>query len=427
MNRIFIILSILTALIGCTDSTEVEQYEYSSATAPVKEVHPAATETVWSVYDPDPDHLWNRVFRQFFRRTTKDGKEYGADELDPLLWFDTTYLLQGNSHEQALQVLDEFLTTYAENLIRDSLRRAMFQRDMWAVFDWLSFQSDPYPSQRQALKLRLAQIIKRVALTKDEILSFPDNYQLAVDSNVFPSNYQAEYPQEAFLPSDLFQPNSAWVPMGREGGPIAMAHTNSPPFLGRSVFLVFVRSPDGRSATLDFINGLNMEPQPLLVSGSDVALVRRMLLIDDQGNLVLSPLVETVQIRHFNPGQTFYEFELDRERLLKGHTDTFNLKTDLLMLFFSHGDVFEFQNISSFEATIPDICKACHVNNPAVFDRGNIQGILSYSRANFPLLDNRQPVLSETTWENEAQIVTQWKINHNTWRSLEAFWNETSP
>ena len=341
MSRIFFILSIIIVLMGCTDKPQGEQSGYSIATAPINEVHPTATEAVWGVYDPDPDHLWNRVFRQFYRRTTKDGKEYGSDELDPLLWFDTTYLLDGNSHPQAIQVLDEFLTTHAENLIRDPLKRAMFQRDMWAVFDWLSFQSEPYASQRQALETRLAQIIRKVAITREQIVSLPDHYKLAIESAVFPANYQEKQPEAAFLPFDLFQPDSSWVPMGREGGPIAMAHTNSAPFFGRSVFLVFIRSPGGRTATLDFIESLNMEPQPVLTIGSEVALVRRMLLIDDQGNLILSPLVETIQIRYFKPAQIFYEFELDRTRLFDGFAGGLHSKNDLFLLFSSHGDVFE--------------------------------------------------------------------------------------
>src|ERR671919_61545 len=133
MNRIFLVPWLVIALIGCTNNLQVEQSDYTTATAEINVITPTARESGWAVYDPDPDHLWNRVFRQFFRRTTKDGKEYGSDELDPLLWFDTTYLLNGNSHQQALLVLDEFLTTNAENLVRDPLKRAMFQRDMWAV------------------------------------------------------------------------------------------------------------------------------------------------------------------------------------------------------------------------------------------------------------------------------------------------------
>jgi hypothetical protein len=35
-----------------------------------------------------------------------------------------------------LHLLDELLHTDAENLIRDPVKRALLQRDLWAVFDW---------------------------------------------------------------------------------------------------------------------------------------------------------------------------------------------------------------------------------------------------------------------------------------------------
>ena len=385
---------------------------------------PLADKPEWTIYDPDPNHLWNRVFRQFYRRVANDGKEYGMDELEPLLWFDTTYLLDGNAHQQAVQVLDEFLSTNAENLVLDPLKRAIFQRDLWAVFDWLAFQTEPCPPQREALKARIAKIMRQVALTEEEITSLPNNYASTVESKVFPSDFQLDQPYEAFLPSNLFQPDSAWIPIGRKGGPIAMSHTNEFPFFGRSVFLVFVRSPGGRNATFDFINSLNTDPRSVLTMGLDVALVRRMLLIDDQGELVLSPLIETLQIRHFNPEQIFHEFELSRKNLLKGSSNSLYLNKELFLLFFSHGDVFELNGLPELQATIPEICKACHFNDPPLPNYGNVQSIISVSRSNFPLSDNERPVLMPTSWKNEAQVVIEWKHNHNTWRALKQYGND---
>jgi len=423
-NILFVLMVIL--LFGCTNDPRSRQPD-NTATARVDQPKPAEEKSAWSVYDPDPDHPWNRVFRQLYQRTSVNGEVYGADELDPLLWFDTTHLLNGTSHRQSLQVLDEFLTTHAENLIHEPLKRAMFQRDLWAVFDWLTAQPEPYPSQRQALATRLAQIIRKVALSKEEILSLPDNYALEAASNTFPAKVPADHPEIAFLPSDIFQPNSAWVAMGREGGPIAQTHTESFPFLGRSVFLVFVRSPDGRIETLNFINALNTDPSHTLTNGLDVALVRRMLLIDDQGELVLSPLVETVQIRHFNPAQNFHEFELNRAHLFDGRTGGLILKADIFLLFMSHGDVFEMPDLPALKATIPHICTGCHFEHPPLPNPGNTQSIISYSRYNFPLPENGRPSLFATTWSDEAQTVIQWKRNHETWGSLQALWIQTSP
>ena len=422
MQRILTMIILAALLLGCTGNLPSETSNPTSPTAlQVNTSEPIPGTDRWAIYDSNPEHLWNRVFRQSFERRADDGTPYGMDELDPLLWFDSTYLLTGTSHQHAIQVLDEFLESSAENLIVDPLKRAMFQRDLWAVFDWLAFQSDPYPSQREALKERLAKIIKRVALTSEEILSLTDNYKLAVDSNVFPSAFEADQPQAAFLPSDLFQPDSAWIPMGHENGPIAMSHTEAFPFLGRSVFLVFLRAPNGRMATFDLIEALNTEPQSALTMGLDVALVRRMLLIDDQGELVLSPLIETVQIRHFNPEQIFHEFELSRFQLVNGSANSLHLNEELFLLFFSHGDVFENDHGPQLQTTIPEICKACHFEHPPLPNYGNVQSIISVSRSNFPLSNHERPVLRPTSWEEEAKVIIQWKRDHHTWQEFEVF------
>ena len=426
MQKNLIYITMIAFIVGCQSNQRLATPE-ATATSQVAQPSPTEIKSIWSVYDPDPGHPWNRVFRQLYERIGPNGEEVGADELDPLLWFDTTYLLIGDSHQQALQVLDEFLSTHAENLIQDSLKRAMFQRDLWAVFDWLASQMDIHPAARIALEVRLTEIIKRVALPEDEILSLPDNYALAVRSKDFPVEFQPDQPETAFLPPDIFQPESAWVPMGREGGPIAMTHTEAFPFFGRSVFLVFVRSPDGRAETLDFIESLNTKGNPVTAAGTEVALVRRMLLIDDQGELVVSPLIETIQIRHFSPIQNFYEFELDRRDLFDGSAGGLIPNSDLFMLFMSHGDVFQIPELPTLQATIPDICKVCHAEDPSVFRGGNTKSIVSYSRQPFPLLNNERPALFATTWMDGAQTVVAWKQNHETWRSLQSFWEQRSP
>src|SRR4030095_4787915 len=108
MKKIIIITLLIISLLGCANHLQSKNLAIASTTQ-VIQAAPAENKPAWSMYAPDPDHLWNRVFRQLYRRTTLDGKEYGSDELDPLLWFDTTYLLNGTSHQQAIQVLDEFL------------------------------------------------------------------------------------------------------------------------------------------------------------------------------------------------------------------------------------------------------------------------------------------------------------------------------
>jgi hypothetical protein len=63
------------------------------------------------LYAADPNHLWNRVHHVFHVRTAPDGSEYGFDDVDPLLWRETKYLLTKRSHARAIAVLDEFLAS----------------------------------------------------------------------------------------------------------------------------------------------------------------------------------------------------------------------------------------------------------------------------------------------------------------------------
>ncbi|HRJ76412.1 MAG TPA: hypothetical protein PLX90_10450, partial [Anaerolineales bacterium] len=198
----------------------------------------------------------------------------------------------------------------------------------------------------------------------------------------------------------------------------AITHINTAPFLGRSIFLVFVRSPNGREETLKFITSLQIESQPITPIGTEVALVRRMLLISDTGELILSPLIETIQIRRFNPHQTFYEFELNRKQLFKHFTGGLTSKKEIFSLFMSHGDVFESTHRPELKVNIPSICLGCHFDYPPTAISGNTQSIISYSRQNFPLSENMLPILLTTSWDNEARVVIRWKMNHETWRTL---------
>jgi len=210
------------------------------------------------VYDPNPNHLWNRLFRQFYVRKAWDEREYGGDVLDPLLWGETHFLISGPSHPLALSVLDEFISTHGERLIADPLKRAMLQRDLWAVFEWVS---DPWhveesKGNRTELARKLALAIKRLALSAEQIQALPDTYSLAVAANAFPGEYNPNRRETTFLPFDLFQPSSAWVTLGgaadveverflHSGAPVHTRECGA-----RSLFLVFIRVSGGREATL---------------------------------------------------------------------------------------------------------------------------------------------------------------------------------
>jgi hypothetical protein len=82
--------------------------------------------TSLQLYKSDPNFIWNRVHQVPHPRVSQSGQEYGSDNLDPPLWPETRYLLTGDSRSQALDVLQKFLTQYAERMIKDPLQRADF-------------------------------------------------------------------------------------------------------------------------------------------------------------------------------------------------------------------------------------------------------------------------------------------------------------
>jgi hypothetical protein len=305
-----------------------------------------------TIYDADSRHLWNRLYAALFVRTTDDGQSYCLDDLDPLLWPSSTYLLTEPRHGLILSLLDEFSDKHGENLISQPLKRALFQHDLWTIFDWLA---DPdaehvaararFMAQRRALGNRLAPIIHRLALSADQIKSLPDTYRVALASEAYPARHDPAHAENAFLPSDLFDANGPWVHFQTEGGqpypfgkPTALVHTFF--VSGRSTFFVFMNLPGGRQATLDYMQKVNSFPpdvsphtreKPLLTSnsgalppptGAQFALVRQMMLIDKTGKMRPTRLIESVQIRvvrgNVEKDSDFYEFTLHRKDLFDG-------------------------------------------------------------------------------------------------------------
>src|SRR5207244_10396294 len=59
-----------------------------------------------SIYHADPAHLWNRLHEALLVRLGPDGKSYGHDRLEPLLWPESKHLLHGPAHDAALAVLE---------------------------------------------------------------------------------------------------------------------------------------------------------------------------------------------------------------------------------------------------------------------------------------------------------------------------------
>jgi hypothetical protein len=154
------------------------------------------------------------------------------------------------------------------------LKRALFQRDLWAVFDVLAQAGQqsvfPVPAfefvdgsplsaaqerHRATLERKLAQIIHLLALSRRQIEKLPDNYSDAIKSDAF-SNFLEGSGYE-FLPHDLFATGGGWYEISPSH---SFSFSYEPPQVleimehtlvagGRSVFRAFVKLPQNSQDT----------------------------------------------------------------------------------------------------------------------------------------------------------------------------------
>jgi len=230
------------------------------------------------LYDPDPQHLWNRLFAAFYIRPSElpsrpaypdDSTQLdawdrqlrvgalplgpvvrrieGGDVLAFLAWPKTRYFSAPETSQGLDRVLDEFLSSQGERLIADPLKRAFLQRDLWAVFDHLARQNiarfgDADLAQRRAavseyeiepaevqrddrgaierrdrLCRKLAVILRRLALPKDAIAALPDNYTAAIASGAFATRHDFD-PRRNYLPPGLLTQPDQWVEIDNRSG-----------------------------------------------------------------------------------------------------------------------------------------------------------------------------------------------------------------
>ena len=329
-----------------------------------------------AVYDPDPNHLWNRLFAAFYLREVEDmdsvpvtrgsntSHTWGPNVVDPPLGLHPRFLLDGAAFITCRDILAEFQKKRGHELISDPLKRAVLQRDLWAVFDVLQgpttskivFAGGATPKltaeqeeRRAALSRQIAQAIKALALPRSELDRLPNTYLLAVKSGAF-SSRPVDQKSADYLPSDLEEADSPWLEIfPPESGPRTkegFLHTEI--VRGRSVFRVFAKgpaSPEGPGqfkqwleqmeksleARLGVEFDLNGKEQrqwertmKMLPVGSQFVLLRRMTCLDPDMNPVPTRVVESIQIRidgphdRFNADSIFEEFAFDRRLLFGG-------------------------------------------------------------------------------------------------------------
>jgi hypothetical protein len=388
------------------------------------------------IYDIDPQHLWNRLHHALFVRIGPDRKLYGEDSLEPLLWNKTRHL-QDNSaaSDRAVAVLNEFIQMHGENLFSDPLKRAVLQRDLWMVFNWLQTGRD-----RQNLQAPLASVIGRLELDAEQLKQLPDNYAAAVASGEFAKSYGEESSNKPYLPPDLFAPDGPWVCVGRSDGPIALGHIREDlRSYANSTFLVMLRLPGGRAATLEFVRNLRRYADQFLVDpknagklsdfppGTEVALIRQALLIGAMHTLVASPLTESIQFRLFGREASFREVRLSRSLLFANRAgglrslgnDEQDFKTGFLSPPY---DVLERRSdqgglVTPSRIGILTNCRACHPYSTT--NSSSFNSFFNYNGTTTSGDDTRYPVpLMALSLSDARETTLQWKRSRANWTTL---------
>jgi hypothetical protein len=424
-----------------------------------------------TIYDSDTNHLWNRLNETLFERTAQDGKKYGLDELDILYWGRTTNLLAGASHQQALSILDEFINTHGEKLVHDPLKRALLQRDLWELFDWAAvpvpYYRAQFPKARRELESRLAVVIRRLALTTNEITSLPDNYKQTKTNNA------------PDLPYGLSQTNGDWVGVS-DNSDLLTTPTHVASFEGHSTFQVLLHVPDGRLPAIAYLDKLRQfehtwiyvtnnspfattnEPREILSlnphlpqfpTNTEWALVRRMCVIDTDGNIQPTPIMENVQMRRYYgfgkstiemvtnmngfvvpvgiPPIHFYEFQMNRRqncelRELGQKEKDFNF----VHLMGMGVDQFEYTSRNAankvealdsakLQSVTLNTCMQCH-SSPGIFSVNSYTRALSFSSES----PQRPANLTPLDFHREIENTIDWKQRQFNWGLLQGLWDQ---
>jgi hypothetical protein len=313
-----------------------------------------ASEASTAIYDRNPEHLWNRLYRALATRV-EGGIEYGVDNSEP--YYDAI-----DDPAKLNAILDEFLRTDVQADSPGSLPRALLLNDVWTAFDVMARGED------RSLQRKLARAIGQLRMPAAAIASLPDNYADAVRAGKFGKDFDAEQPDSAFLPPDLFEKDGPWVEVGGGGGRGLTAPMHVANVSGRSAFRVFIRCPGGRKATLSYLQTLNLfrspwelkpaqlatrypthetvrwDPlqlnpdTPQFPEGTIVALVRQMIVINDRLKPELTPITQAVQFRvykkidspaeqtpaNFGKWQSLYELVMRRRDVMAGRDGGFH-------------------------------------------------------------------------------------------------------
>jgi hypothetical protein len=267
------------------------------------------------IYSSNADDAWNRIFYFLFSRRlqvrlsadfpegapfissagnptvssrTFERDETGDRAVDPLyptysVGVGSMLVLSDSAYPEFTAALHDALN---ENVQRSTIARALMQSDLWGAYDGLfpAFLPDDERRLGERRKTTLdliGRLIRKVALTPDEINALPDNYASVVRHQSFP---------------DMFAKDSGWIEVAWF---LPRTHDAAVGFRRASrVFLKPARPPGDIRKFLEV--QANTPEDPSALEGA--ALLTQLLLIDSNGILRPTRLTSEAQLRLFSRG-----------------------------------------------------------------------------------------------------------------------------
>lgn len=307
-------------------AAESQQPTDEEATQPTKlekkkDVTPAAKPVaVESKDQADPYHT---LYDVIMTRYGKDGKAYGRDETSPSIFSWSEFPFDDKTFDKFDAALNAFAALPQNEIDEYSdVKRALLQRHLWKVFDttfnwdwgpdwwWSGRKSFPktHLDRRAAVQRPIVSLLRKLALTEAEILALPNPMAATLKGGGFAQAHDPADRFKPFLPADLYAKESSWICLGEDKTPIPASQHTSKSY-SRSMFLQFVRLPGGRAETLKYLERIDKRPHQFPV-GTQFALLEQPFLISKEGELVLSPMVASIQLRaYLNVGRRFSSSE----------------------------------------------------------------------------------------------------------------------
>jgi hypothetical protein len=286
------------------------------------------------LFDRTSGHPWDKARDIFYVRRFPTGEIYEHPHAFEPPWYEFyPFWRDAPFYEQVLarlEAVEKLPPAQMED--QAASRRVVFLRDLWPVFDGLHRAPVETPletpldkeatakavARRDELLRVVARVMQRLELTEEEVRALPNAFRTLGEQQLYPKASNPSSESEPFFPTDLLDKDGPWVTYSSEREPSAGGIAHMDRVNHRSVFTLHLKTPDGRDGGVKFLQDFTKtEGRQSVPPGTTLALLRRGLVPTRSGKLLVSPLVESLQLIAVTPLEDQrFKFTLDRKKFL---------------------------------------------------------------------------------------------------------------